>query len=105
MKYRDLMRESNENQSWCKPMISDRVKFTIMEGQITALIIDETEVPATAENIKTAAKMVNPYYDEYEGWSDHHIACNGDVREAPCHECPWFAECEIMNEEVEEENE
>lgn len=105
MKYRDLMSESNENQYWCKPMISDRVKFTIMEGCITALIIDETEVPATPENIKKAAKIVNPYYDDYVGWSDTYIASMGDVKEAACHECPWFGICEVMEEEVEEGNE
>lgn len=105
MKYRDLMRESNENLSWCKPMISDRIKFTIMEGEITALEIDGDEVGATPENIKAAAKIVNPYYDDYEGWSDDHVACQGNVKEAPCHECPWFGICEVMDEEIEEENE
>ena len=103
MKYRDLMRESNENQSWCRPMISDRVKFTVMEGSITALIIDGAEVPATPENINKATKIVNPYYDIYVGWSDTYIASMGDVREAPCHECPWFEQCEVMDENMEEE--
>lgn len=103
MKYRDLMRESNKNQEWCKPMIGDRVKFTVLDGSIPALIIDGTEVEVTPENIRKAAKIVNPYYDDYEGWSDTCIACMGDVNEAPCHECPWFDDCEIMGQEVETE--
>lgn len=105
MKYRELMRESNENQYWCKPMISDHVKFTVMQGSISALIIDGEEVPATPENIKKAAKIVNPYYDIYVGWSDTYIASMGDVKEAACRECPWFGLCEVMDEEIEEENE
>ena len=110
MKYRDYMADSDDNLSWCKPYIGDRVSIAINEGNPVGLIVDGEEVKPvyvgalkgyeyTAEQLEQAARAANPDYDTYSGWDALHILVNGDVSERPCRDCPWFSECDAMDEQ------
>lgn len=101
MTYREMMIDNNENLSWCRPYIHDRVQFSILEGNISGLMIDGDDVDPNPESIRTAAQIVNPDYSEYEGWTDLHILLDGDAHECACCDCPWFDVCSAMDEEVE----
>lgn len=104
MSYRDMMRESNENLGWCRPesYLDGRVILAINEGTVAGIVIDGAEQTTTPENIRRVAKMVNDNYDLYEGWDDVHIIQDVDHEELPCRLCPWFDDCDAMDEEDEE---
>ena len=103
MTFREQMMENGENLSWCKPFVSERVSFAMNEGKIETIIIDGEEIDdPTEDDIANAAKIVNPNYDDYDGWHTTHILLEGDIREVGCAECPWFDRCDAMDGEVEE---
>lgn len=95
--YRKMMMDCSENLGWCAPYIGKRVSIAIHEGEVAGLMIDGTEVEQTHENINKAAKIANPDYSEYAGWDDVHILLDGEVKESPCHMCPWFGVCDAMD--------
>lgn len=104
---RETMREKDENLGWCKPYFApDGTTFTVNEGKLVGAMIDGEDVPAKdladPATIEKIARRVNPYFDEYSGWSTMHIAQDGILREGACRECPWFETCAAMDEEVEE---
>ena len=98
------MREQDENMGWCKPFFSPdgNTTFAVNEGKLAGAMIDGEEVPAKdlddPETIEKIARRVNPYYDDYSGWSTMHIAQDGILREGACRECPWFETCAAMDE-------
>lgn len=105
MSYRDTMIENQENLEWCKPLsfLGGRVIVALNEGQITCISVDGKTLPSYPENvhadsIRTAAKLVNPEYDEYSGWPDTHILLEADYEELPCCKCPWFDVCDAMDD-------
>ena len=104
MSYRDMMRESNENLGWCRPesYLDGRVILAINEGTVAGISIDGQDLSTTPENIRRVAKMVNADYDDYKGWNDVHIIQDVDHEELPCRRCPWFGDCDAMDEEDEE---
>lgn len=101
---RDMMRENNDNLDWCRPesYLDGRVILAINEGTVVGINIDGTKQATTPENIRRVAKMVNADYDDYEGWDDAHIIQDADHEELPCRLCPWFDDCDAMDEEDEE---
>lgn len=101
MSYRDMMRESNENLGWCRPesYLDGRVILAINEGTVAGISIDGQALSTTPENIRRVAKMVNADYDDYEGWDDVHIIQESAHEELPCRLCPWFGDCDAMDEE------
>ena len=101
MTVKEQMIENGENLSWCKPYVSDRVNVVMCEGKVASLMIDDSEVDVTMENLVKAAKIVNPNYDDYDGWHTTHILLEGDIREVGCAECPWFDRCDAMDGETE----
>ena len=107
MSYRDMMRESDENLGWCRPesYLDGRVILAINEGTVAGICIDGAKQATTPENIRRAAQMVNADYDDYEGWNDVHIIQDVDHDELPCRLCPWFGDCDAMDEEDEEDEE
>ena len=99
MTIREEMIENGENLGWCKPYVSERVKF-VLYGDIVAMEIDGIDfLVITEEDVKRAARIVNEYYDDYSGWDATHILLEGDVKEVGCAECPWFDVCDAMNDE------
>lgn len=102
MTYREMMQENGENLSWCKPLrfLNGRVFVTQSEGSITAMCLDGKDIPATPENLNLVAKLVEPCYDDFDGWNDTHIITQADSEELPCGSCPWFDDCDAMDEEV-----
>ena len=103
MTVKEQMIENGENLSWCKPYVGDRVSIVMCEGKVASLMIDDSEVDVTMENLVRAAKIVNPNYDDYDGWSAEHILLEGNLDEVGCSECPWFNICDAMDGEVEEQ--
>lgn len=100
---RETMRDKDENLGWCKPYFGpDGTTFAVNEGQLAEAMIDGQEVPTedldNPETIAKIARRVNPYYDDYSGWSAMHIALDGILREGACRECPWFDVCAAMDE-------
>ena len=55
------------------------------------------------EEITRLAKELNENYDLYQGWSDTHILLDA-LREVGCDNCPFKADCEAVNEIVEDED-
>ena len=103
---RDTMRDKDENMGWCKPYFApDGTTFAVNEGKLAGAMIDGEEVPAKdladPATIEKIARRVNPYFDDYSGWSAMHIAQDGILREGSCRACPWFETCAAMDEEVE----
>ena len=103
MSYRDMMRESDENLGWCRPesYLDGRVILAINEETVVGINIDGADEAITPDAIRRVAKMVNDNYDLYEGWDDVHIIQDVD-HELPCRLCPWFDDCDAMDEEDEE---
>lgn len=113
MTNREYFIENGGNLSWCRPYESNdgRVEFTYCEfgrpgERIYGLIIDGEEVTvpldAIEADIERAARIVNEYYDDYRGYDATHILLDGDVKEVGCPDCPWFEECEAMDDEIDE---
>ena len=103
---RDKMQQNNENLGWCKPYTADnnKIQFAINENGICGMIVDGKDAEVNDDLIKALAQRANSDYSEYEGYDDEHILVEAS-REMPCHDCPFFNECEAMNEEVETANE
>ena len=53
--------------------------------------------------ITEIAKAVNPYYEDYKGWDDRHIAMEV-VKRRSCYNCPWKHECDVMMAYVSEDD-
>ena len=47
------------------------------------------------------ARKVNPYYDDYKGFSDEHIAME-KMHPVGCAHCPFLDECDAACEEFDE---
>ena len=95
--YRDVMAETDENSQFCAP-------YSFLSGKVTmAIMIDGKEFMPTPETIKTTAKLVNPDYDKYKGWSDTRIILDADCKKIPCKTCPWFDICDAMDADAEDE--
>lgn len=101
---RDMMRENNDNLDWCRPesYLDDRVILAINEGTVVGINIDGADEAITPDAIRRVARMVNEDYDLYKGWDDVHIIQCAAHEELPCHRCPWFEDCDAMDEEDEE---
>lgn len=102
MTYREMMQENGENLGWCKPLsfLNGRVFVTQAEGSITAMRLDGEDIPVTPENLTLVAKLVEPCYDDFDGWDDTHIIMQSDSKELSCCNCPWFDVCDAMDEDV-----
>ena len=111
MKYRDYMKDRDENLSWCKPYIGKRVSFSLWENHIDNVMIDGKEINPegykggmsyyTSEQVEKVARVANKDYDLYKGWDDLHILLEGEVSEGPCYSCPCFKWCCAMDEKME----
>lgn len=101
---RDMMRDSEENLGWCRPesYLDGRVILAINEETVVGINIDGADEAITPDAIRRVAKMVNDNYDLYEGWDDVHIIQDVEHDELPCRLCPWFGDCDAMDEEDEE---
>lgn len=110
MTNREYYIENGGSLPWCRPYESDdgRVKFTYHEFarpgyQVMGLIIDGEEVTAPLEaleaDIERAARVVNDKYDDYGEYDPTHILLGGNVEELDCRDCPWFEECDAMEDE------
>ena len=94
--YRKMMMDTDGNAlADCSPYICERVAFAMNAGDMVVLAIDGVNVPITPENIKIAAQLANPYYADSEG-DDLDILLDGNLRKAPCYECPYFDTCDAM---------
>ena len=112
MTIREYMAARDENIGWCTPYIGKRVACAIVGDEIISLSIDGQEVPQVADDaspgrcivpldeVERAARIANPEFDLYKGWSLAHIIAEGDVTACPCHECPWFDVCAAMDEDI-----
>lgn len=101
---RDTMRDREENLDWCRPesYLDSRVILAINEGTVVGINIDGADEAITPDAIRRVAKMVNNNYDLYKGWDDVHIIQESAHEELPCRLCPWFDDCDAMDEEDEE---
>ena len=91
-----------ENLFWCKPYANDNLVIVLCENEIIRLQAMGKDYEVTSDSIHNAARISNPDYDLYSGYSDREILLMGDVQEIGCVDCPWFNQCEAMDmEEVE----
>lgn len=92
MTCRDIMKQNNENLSWCKPVSYDngRVVIAVNEGHIVGIQIDGVNIDVTPDSIRSVSARIKEFEDM------------GDVGdELPCRLCPWFDICDQMLEEFE----
>lgn len=101
-----MMQESNENLGWCKPLTWEdgKVVLAINEGTVVGIQIEGADISVNPANIKAVARRINDMYSNYSGWDDTHIIldCADEAEELPCRLCPWFGDCNAMDEEIEE---
>lgn len=105
MTCRDIMKRDGGNMDWCKPRTSQDGRITIVqhEGTIAGLVIDGAEVAVNPSTLHSLAQEIfGEDYSLFGGWTDQElITLHGDFADQPCCECPYFAFCEAMDEEVE----
>lgn len=116
--YRKMMQAEGGNLGWCKPYWSadNSVVLAENDGGLCGALINGADQDLTygftyfdrntgkyvktddnrAEILNKIAKLVNEDYDFYSGWDDMHIALDV-MREGDCCDCPWFSECDAMN--------
>ncbi len=105
MKTRDIMVKKDENLSWCKPYVSEDSQYAlaVCEGKVAGMVFAGKEVESDKLDdpslLKRFAKNVNPYFSDYSGWDDLHIALER-MSETACRNCPWFDVCEAMEEDI-----
>lgn len=106
--YRDLAEEDEgTNLGWCKPYVSADGNHVLIlhDGEVESIFSPTVRAyrwngSLTEEVMAAFAREVNPNYDEYQGWTDLHIALES-MRETGCWHCPWRDNCDAMGEEVE----
>lgn len=101
MSYRDMMIEERGNLGWCKPLsfLGGRVVVALNEGQVECVSIDGKDLPECPETTRAVAKLVNPEYDDYINRSDTDIILDAAHKELPCCKCPWFYDCDAMEDD------
>lgn len=110
MKYIEYMEtHANENLSWCKPYTNndETVYIVVHDGEAESISTPDREIvrgyngtqDAIDEAVAQIAKDINPYYDDYSGWSDLHIALE-EMHECGCASCPFKGDCDAMGEEM-----
>lgn len=106
MTFREMMQEEGGNLSWCRPYsFPGGNALAVNEGKVVGMILrgEDLTYREPSDHMDAFAREVNPDYSTYQGWSDLHIALDGDgVRECDCRDCPWFSTCDAMAEEMEE---
>lgn len=97
--YRKLMIDHGGNLGWCAPYVSEDGKNAICvnDGRVCGMILNGVELDTNSIDLNRFARQVNPDYSDYDGWSDLHIALDGDISEASCAVCPWFKVCDAMD--------
>lgn len=105
--YRDLAEEDESmNLGWCKPYVSADGSHVLIlhDGEVESIFSPAVRAyrwngSLTDEVMAAFAREVNPYYDDYQGWTDLHIALEA-MQETGCWHCPWRDDCDAMGEEV-----
>lgn len=103
--YRKMMINDGGNLGWCKPISyrDGEVVLALNEGRIVGLQMDGVDIDGNSpKNLEAVARRVNPYYEDYSGWSLQHIILDADGEELPCCRCPWFGVCDAMDIDVSE---
>lgn len=108
---RKNMLDSNENLGWCKCLNvgrEQRVQVVVNDGTIISLAIDGKYVlqevlygagTYTETTLEKVAKMVNPYFEDYKGYTATEIILDAEHKEEPCCNCPWFYVCAVLDED------
>jgi hypothetical protein len=99
-KYRDMVADHGGNLDWCRPYQSEDGKSWLImtEGLAASIILDGKEIlTPTDANVKALAQTVNESYAEYSGWEDVSIAADA-MHERDCHKCPFFGDCQAMDD-------
>lgn len=100
MKYLDQMRQG-ENLSWCTPYKIARKE----DGAVAWLVRNEGETAGIDfDGNPIIARRCESYGDELAmlGYSEDDLYVTITDCEMGCTDCPFFSECEVMQEEVEE---
>ena len=97
------MIENQENLGWCKPLsfLGGRVVVALNEGCAECVLVDGEQLSECPETTRLVAKLVNPDYDDYSDMDDIHIMLDAAHKELPCCKCPWFYDCDAMDDEDE----
>lgn len=96
-----------ENLSWCKPYTDTSGDYWLVMHDGEPEQIDSPSMTTdrwsrvNEVQLELFAREVNPDYDLYSGWSDHHIALDV-MHETGCFHCPFFDECQVMGERMED---
>lgn len=113
MKYREYMEDHpEENVTWCKPYTDSKGNAVIMlDGSMDIILFNGRKFHingdgrkltfASSRILKAFAQALDPYYDQYSGYTDTEIILQ-NLRECGCASCPFRGECELMGEEIEE---
>lgn len=103
MTYRDYHNDHpTENLGWCCPFTDGKGAWLAEQSSTDGTIMfpDGSECTTTnTKKLRDFAKLVNPNYDMYLGYTDYEIALDA-MHETGCAHCPWNAVCDAMDEEL-----
>lgn len=100
------MIDEGGNIGWCKPYKDEKgvIKMAISqcsEGgwEIVGLQIEGEDTKWTDEEIERASKILkNTYPNDYDRETPMDILDGKVCEEMDCRDCPWFLECEAMDD-------
>lgn len=99
--YRDHMTETRESLTWCQALSNESgtIQCVSLEGRLESFQVDGKYMPTTKDLInQIARRLTGSNYEMFQGWTDEELI-RQELQERPCCECPWFNECEAMDQE------
>ena len=96
------MIDEGGNIGWCKPYVNGNVKYAI-SGDIVGIEVDGKDFldceDWNVDGVAKVAEMIKKSYPEidYTGYTPEEILSD-QAEEMDCRDCPWFLECEAMDD-------
>ena len=99
MLYRDYMKtHETENLSWCRPFTDNNGNYIVIYETDCMIHSKAQSINCpTEKQLSKFAKTVNPYYDDYNGYTSEEIITDA-MQETGCFHCPFFHDCAAMDE-------
>ena len=104
--YLDYMKEhQDQGFEFCKAYVNGDCAILQYAMETFRAKVDDLEFYGAGceDAIAQIARLVNPYYADYKGWHNEHIALEA-MKRVSCYNCPWKHECYIMDQEYNEED-
>ena len=103
MLYKDYMKANEkENLSWCRPFTDGNGNYLVIYEMDCMIHSKDASINCpTEKQLSEFAKTVNPYYDDYFGYTSEEIIIDA-MEETGCCQCPFFNDCAAMDVTINE---